>query len=94
MEKLKSSSTDFVKLDSDVISRARNKFHNSLFGKLFGKPPQFDQVKASLLAKWGDFGELIISDIPNGLLLIHCPSHNVLEKLLTDGPWSLNGLTL
>lgn len=70
------------------------KFQNSLFRKVFGKSPPFDQVKASLFAKWGDYGEMMISDLPNGFLLIRYPSHDVLKKLLTDGPWSLNGIIL
>lgn len=37
---------------------------------------------------------MIISYLPNGFLLIRCPSHDVLKRLLTDGPWSLNGIIL
>lgn len=46
------------------------------------------------MAKWEEHGEIMISDLPNGFLLTRCPSHSVMQKLLADGPWSLNGLLL
>ncbi|XP_039129164.1 uncharacterized protein LOC120265358 [Dioscorea cayenensis subsp. rotundata] len=76
LEKLKNSSSSFVKLDGVSLSRAHEKFQNALFGKLFGKSPPFDR------------------DLPNGFLLIRCASHEISLRLLSDGPWTLNGLTL
>lgn len=70
------------------------RFQHSLYGKFFGKPPPFEQVKLSLLAKWADIGEVSISDLPNGLLLIRCDSHNVKQRILVEGPWSINGIVL
>ncbi|XP_039121328.1 uncharacterized protein LOC120258056 [Dioscorea cayenensis subsp. rotundata] len=92
--KLKNSSPTFVKFDGDSLSRAHQRFQHALFGKFFGKPPPFEQVKKSLMDKWAFVGELQISDLPNGFLLIRCPSHDASQHLLTNGPWSINGLTL
>ncbi|XP_039141982.1 uncharacterized protein LOC120279183 [Dioscorea cayenensis subsp. rotundata] len=94
LAKLKSSTSQFVRIDGDALARAHLKFQNSLFGKFFGKPPPFDQVKAFLSAKWSQFGEVLISDLPNGFLLLRCDSHDTLKHLLCDGPWSINGIIL
>lgn len=94
LNKLKESTTDFIRLDRDLLNRAHLKFQHALYGKLFGKSPPFEQVKADLLAKWSMFGEILISDLPNGFLLIRCPSQQVMEKLLLDGPWTVNGIIL
>ncbi|XP_039130817.1 uncharacterized protein LOC120267186 [Dioscorea cayenensis subsp. rotundata] len=88
--KIKASSSQFVRVDNEELDRARMKFQNSLYGKFFGKPPSFEQVKLILMAKWADLGEVCISDLPNGFLLIRCGSHSVMQKLLQDGPWSIN----
>lgn len=47
-----------------------------------------------LLAKWAEVGEVLISDLPNGFLLIRCGSHDVMQHLLTNVPWSINGIIL
>lgn len=60
------------------MSHARMEFQSSLFGNFFAKPPPFDQVKGSLMAKWVDYGEILISDLPNGFLLIRFPLHFVM----------------
>lgn len=52
LNKLKETTTEFVKIDSDILSRARSRFQHSLFGKFFGKPTNFEQVKLILLSKW------------------------------------------
>ncbi|XP_039118817.1 uncharacterized protein LOC120254910 [Dioscorea cayenensis subsp. rotundata] len=94
LNKLKESTSDFIRLDSDLLNRAHLKFQHALYGKLFGKSPPFEQVKADLLAKWGMFGTILISDLPNGFLLIRCPSQQIMKKLLLDGPWAVNGIIL
>lgn len=94
LSKIKESSTEFVRIDGDTISRARHRFQHSLYGKFFGKPPPFDQVKISLMAKWAKIGEIFISDLPNGFLLIRCSSDETVKSLLLDGPWTINGMIL
>ncbi|XP_039146855.1 uncharacterized protein LOC120284118 [Dioscorea cayenensis subsp. rotundata] len=94
LNKLKETTTNFIRLDSVTMSRARMKFQHALYGKLFGKPPHFDQVKTNLLAKWSIFGEVTISNLPNGFLLIKCSSQKTMQHLLLDGPCSVNGLIL
>ncbi|XP_039145598.1 uncharacterized protein LOC120282820 [Dioscorea cayenensis subsp. rotundata] len=94
LDKLKNSSTSFVKLDADSLSRAHQKFQHALYGKFFGKPSPFDQVRKYLMAKWAMVRDLQISDLPNGFLLIRCAVFEDMQKLLTEGPWTLNGLTL
>lgn len=63
-------------------------------GKFFGKPPPFDQVKASLMVKWAEIGEVLILNLPNEFLLIWCATQDVVQHLLLDGPWSINGIIL
>lgn len=94
LSKIKDSTTTFLKLDGDTLSRARLRFQHALYGKLFGKSPPFIEVKTDLLAKWSSFGDISISDLPNGFLLIRCPSQESLQHLLLDGPWSVNGIIL
>ncbi|XP_039123512.1 uncharacterized protein LOC120260138 [Dioscorea cayenensis subsp. rotundata] len=94
LNKLKETTSDFIKLDADTLSRARLRFQHSLFGKFFGKPPSFEQVKLFLLKKWENFGEFLISDLPNGFLLIRCSSQTAMQHLLSDGPWTINGIIL
>lgn len=94
LTKLKVITSAFVRLDGNALSRARRRFQHSLYGKFFCKPPPFEQVKMFLLAKWVEVGEVLISDLPNGFLLIRCGSHDVMQQLLTNGPWSINGIIL
>lgn len=51
LNKLKANSADFIRLDQETISRAHSRFQTTLYGKFFGKPPLFDQVKEILSAK-------------------------------------------
>lgn len=46
------------------------RFQNALYGKFFGKPPPFQQVKMFLTAKWPKIGEVLIFNLSNGFLLI------------------------
>lgn len=94
LQKLKESTSDFIKLDNDTLSRARLRFQHSLFGKFFGKPPLFEQVKNILLKKWEHIGEIHISDLPNGFILIRCSNQSELQRLLSEGPWTINGIIL
>lgn len=94
LNKIKESTSSFVRVDDDALTRAHMRFQHALYEKLFGKPPPFDQVKAPLCAKWADIGEVFISDLPNGFILIRCTSHLVSQGLLTEGPWSINGIIL
>lgn len=94
LHKLKESTSNFVKLDSDILSKARRHFQFALYGKLFEKLPLFDQVKDTLLAKWANLGEVFISNLPNGFLFIWCSSQQVMQHLITEGLWSINGIIL
>lgn len=94
LNKLKATTTNFIRLDNEAINRGRMKFQYALYGKLFGKAPTFEQVKTTLLDKWSGIGEVFISDLPNGFLLIHCSSEKVMKRLLLEGPWSVNGMIL
>lgn len=76
------------------MSIARLKFQYAIYGKLFGKSPPFAEVKTDLIAKWSAYGKIIISDLPNALLLIRCSSQKAMQHLLLDGPWSVNGIIL
>lgn len=94
LNKLKANTSDFVRLDQDTISRARMRFQIALYGKFFGKPPPFEQVKEILSAKWNNLGLFQISNLPNGYLLIQCSTHEAMQKLLFEGPWAVNGIML
>lgn len=94
LSRLKESTNTFVKLDKDALARARMRFQYSLYGKFFGKPPPFEQEKNALLVKWADLGNIQISNLPNGFLLIRCATESTMQRLLLDGPWSINGLIL
>ncbi|XP_039140407.1 uncharacterized protein LOC120277614 [Dioscorea cayenensis subsp. rotundata] len=94
LNKLKETTSDFIKLDNDTLNRARLRFQHFLFGKFFGKPPLFEQVKTILLKKWEKIGEILISDLPNGFILIRCANNTVLQRLLSEGPWTINVIIL
>lgn len=70
------------------------KFQFVLYGKLFRKAPQFDQVNTALIHKWEGIGEVFISDLRNGFLLIQCLNLTTKQLLLEEGPWSINGIIL
>lgn len=40
------------------------------------------------MAKWKEIGDVLISNLPKGFLLIWCSSHKVMQQLLLEGPWS------
>lgn len=42
LNKLKASTTSFVRLDADAFNCGHMKFQYALYGKLFGKPPLFE----------------------------------------------------
>lgn len=94
LSKLKETTSDFVFMDLEAKNRAKMQFQHSLYGKFFGKAPPFDIVKANLLARWEEFGEIFISDLPNGYLLIRCAAHKAMQRILFEGPWTVNGVTL
>lgn len=92
LNKIKETTTDFIWLDDDAINRARMRFQYALYKKFFCKPSPFAQVKDDLLAKWSNFVEVFISDLPNGFMLIRCSSQQTMQHLLLDGPWFVNGI--
>lgn len=94
LNKLKAFTTSFIKLDAEALGRGWRNFQFALYGKLFEKPPPFDQAKSTLLTKWSKWGDILISYLPNGFLLIRCPTELAMKHLLLDGPWSVNGIIL
>lgn len=81
-------------MDFEAKSRARMRFQHSLYGKFVGKAPRFDQVKMSLQAKWSDVEIIHIFDLSNDCLLIRCETHDANQKLLFDGPCTINRIIL
>lgn len=81
-------------MDNEALYRARLHFQTSLYGKFFGKPPPFDQVKEILQSKWSDLGVFHISDLPNGYLFIRCETLDAMQRLLFDAPWAMNDIIL
>lgn len=94
LSKLKANTSEFIHIDGDSMARARLRFQHSLLGKFFGKPLLFEHVKTVLHNRWSEFGEVSISDLPNGYLLFRCASHDIMQKLLFEGPWAVNGVVL
>lgn len=94
LNRIKNSTTNFIQLDNEAIYRASRRFQFALYGKLFGKSPPFEHVKSELISKWSNYGEIHISDLPNGFMLVHCSSQQSVQNLLSDGPWSVNGIIL
>lgn len=94
LTKLKASILAFVYMDLEAKARAHTRFQHALYNKFFGKPPSFDLVKLHLKNKWNDIGYILISDLPNGYLLLHCDSNDILQKILFDGPWVVNEIIL
>lgn len=86
LNKLKASTSEFIRMDRDTMSRASLRFQNSLYGKFFGKAPPFEQVKEILSSKWKDLGAVQISDLPNGYLLIRCENQDSMKRLMFEGP--------
>lgn len=94
LRRLKASTSDFILFDRDAMAKAYLQFQHSLIGKFFGKPPSFDQIKPLLQSRYNELGEISISDLPNGYLLFRCESFEISQKLMYDGPWTVNGATL
>lgn len=94
LSKLKACTSEFIHIDGDSMTRARICFQYSILGKFFGKPPLFEHVKTVLLTRWSEFGEISISDLPKGYLLFKYASHDVMQRLLFEGPWAVNGVIL
>lgn len=51
LAKLKENATEFVQMDMEAQSRVWMLFQNSLYGKVFGKPPPFEQVTMQMMTK-------------------------------------------
>ncbi|KAJ0979702.1 hypothetical protein J5N97_015176 [Dioscorea zingiberensis] len=92
--KLKSTITDCIRVDEGTKLRARMRFKFAMYGKLFGRSPIFEHVTLSLTKQWSSIGQVQISDMPNGFLLIRCESDEVKQQLLYGGPWMVNGIIL
>lgn len=46
------------------------------------------------MAKWMEIGEVSISDLPISFLLIPYASYEVLQRIIVEGPWHINGIIL
>lgn len=94
LARLKASVLDSVRVDAETKQKAQRRFSLGLYGKLFGKSPPFETVKATLLGLWKPYGVVHIADMPNGYLLIRCETDATKQQLLFRGPWTISGLTL
>lgn len=70
LNRLKALVTDMVWLDANTQLRAQMRFQIALYDKLFGKSPHFELVKAALLGLWKGFGNIQLSDMPNGYFVV------------------------
>lgn len=82
----------FIWMDNEALSRVRMKFWIALFGKLFCKPPSFNQLKIILQTKWSEIDIFHIADHQNGYLLIRCETQKAMQWLLFDSSWAANGV--
>lgn len=92
--RLKASTSEFICFNGNAMARARLHFQHSLISKFFEKLPPFEQIKEILQTRWAEFGEVVISDLSNGYLLLRCELFDLTQKLLFEGPWSVNGAIL
>lgn len=69
-------------------------FYNALYGKFFGKSLPMDFVRTVLRGLRRQWGEVQIANIPNGFFHIRYETHEMVQKLLFEGPWIVNGLVL
>ncbi|KAJ0965073.1 hypothetical protein J5N97_026211 [Dioscorea zingiberensis] len=94
LERLKAVVQDTIILDDDLVERLRANKRLSLHGKFLGKPLPLEIAKNGLSRLWEGLGDFKNTDMPNGFYLITCSSELMLEKILTDGPWTVNGLVM
>lgn len=92
LEKLKTTITEVHHVDSECKIRAQQRFQYAFYGKLFDKTLDFEYVKTTLLGLWSFVDFVQILDMPNGFFLIHCASHNVMQKVLFGGQWMVEAL--
>ncbi|KAJ0975853.1 hypothetical protein J5N97_017818 [Dioscorea zingiberensis] len=65
-----------------------------LYGKIYGRLPPLELIRESLSRQWAELGECTVADMPNGFYMIRCSSEQMLEEVLTEGPWSVNGMSI
>ncbi|KAJ0981964.1 hypothetical protein J5N97_010219 [Dioscorea zingiberensis] len=65
-----------------------------VYGKFLGRAPPLGIVREALSRFWADLGEFTVADMPNGFFLIRCGTTEMTEVILTEGPWSINGMVL
>ncbi|KAJ0974497.1 hypothetical protein J5N97_016462 [Dioscorea zingiberensis] len=91
LDRLKAVVQNTVILEDSLVDRIRAKRKLCLHGKFLGKPLPLEVARNGLARLWEDLGWFKIADMPNGFYLITCSSETMLERVLTDGPWSVNG---
>lgn len=92
--KLKSSVSNFVRIDKETCSRAQDCFANALYGKFLGRPPPLEIVNNVWVTRCREWGEVTVADLPNGYFLIRCATQLAMQNILFAGPWTFNGLVL
>ncbi|KAJ0967939.1 hypothetical protein J5N97_024856 [Dioscorea zingiberensis] len=65
-----------------------------LYGKIYGWLPPLELIRESLSRQWADLGECTMADMPNGFYMIRCSYEQMLEEVLIEGPWSVNGMSI
>ncbi|KAJ0970134.1 hypothetical protein J5N97_023011 [Dioscorea zingiberensis] len=93
MDRLMASVKNTVTFDA-YPSNAQEKMKGSLYGKFLGRPPPLEVVRENLSKLWETWGDVTVADMANGFFLIRCSSEKMMEEILVEGPWTVNGLTL
>lgn len=76
------------------MDRAFNRMKIFLYGKFLGKALPLNQVKAILYNLWRGMGSFFVANLLNGFYFIQCPSSDMVDSLLHEGPWTINGMVL
>lgn len=72
---------------------AREWFQNVLYGKFLEKALLKGTPKATLKDKWKNWSD-VIANLPNGHYHFRCKLYEMMQKLMLDRPWAMNGLVL
>lgn len=94
LTKLKETTTNSVFMDPEAKNKVKRRFQHSLYVKFFRKSSLYDLIKSNLQSRLGEFSEVFVSNLPNGYLLIQCETHEAMQRILFEGPWTVNGFTL
>ncbi|KAJ0984231.1 hypothetical protein J5N97_002587 [Dioscorea zingiberensis] len=68
--------------------------YTMVFGKFLGRAPPLGVAREALTRLWGHLGEFSVADMLNGFFLIRYSTSEMMETILTEGPWTVNGMVL